>query len=205
LETISGKLISQIRGGSEDAFNRLFQLVSTRLLAYIWGKLHFDGELRTQVDAEDIFQTTCMLAFKNFDRFEYRRPGDFSRWTFTIARNEILSLRRQLGARQRNLGRKRSLQEPLRRSRDSAHDLGDFVPARLITASQHLILRERYEETTRALRKLTPEQMTVVLGRLYEEKTPAEIASEMGKSRGAVSELFRRAIEKMRAISPGDS
>jgi RNA polymerase sigma factor (sigma-70 family) len=200
VETLSGRLISQIRAGSEEAFNRLFQSVSTRLLAYVWGRIHSQPFLRNRIDSEDVFQTTCLLAFKGFDRFEYRRPGDFSRWTFTIARNEITNLHRQLSARHRNLGGERSLQEPIHRSATSAHDLGDYVPSKLVTASQHLVLREQYEATIDAMRKLTPDQMTVILGRLYEEKSLGEIAEETGKTKGAVSELFRRALDRMRSM-----
>jgi len=199
--SIAGELISRIRAGDEEAFNRLFQIVSTRLLIYIATRIRLRPALRSRIDPEDVFQTTCLLAFRNFHRFEYRRPGDFSRWTTTIARNEIASLARQIAARRRALGPERSLQEPIRRSEESQHDLGDFLPSKLVTASQHLIVKERYEAVVASMRRLTPEQAEVVLGRIYEGKSPSEIAGAMGKSDGAVSELFRRALEKMRAAT----
>ena len=57
----------------------------------------------------------------------------------------------------------------------------------------------------KALGGLPEEQRRVVLARVYDDKTFAEIAGEFGLPLGTVLTRMRRALEKLRrTMSPGD-
>lgn len=60
-----------------------------------------------------------------------------------------------------------------------------------------LLRREQIERVKHGLEKLPAEQRTVVRLRIYEEKTFAEIASELGIPLGTVVTRMRTALEKL--------
>jgi RNA polymerase sigma factor (sigma-70 family) len=109
-------------------------------------------------------------------------------WLFRVAFHEALAARRRASSRDegyRRLARLRPRPDPE-------------------SPEEPLIRRETVALVREALGKLPEEQRRVVLARVYEDKTFAEIAGEAGLPIGTVLTRMRRALEKLRkTMRPG--
>jgi RNA polymerase sigma factor (sigma-70 family) len=143
------------------------------------------GVVRDPDLADDVMQATFLKALEHGHeaRVETSRG-----WLFRVAFHEALASRRRASSREdgnRRLARLRP------RPDDPAPD------APLIRSETVALVRE-------ALGKLPEEQRKVVLARVYEDKTFAEIAGETGLPLGTVLTRMRRGLEKMRkTLRPG--
>ena len=142
------------------------------------------GVVRDPGLADDVMQATFVKAVEHGHeaRVETSRG-----WLFRVAFHEALASRRRQAARDK--GHRR---------------LADFRARRDAGPDEPLIRGEAVEAVREALRQLSEEQRRVVLARVYEEKTFAEIAGEFGLPLGTVLTRMRRALEKMRrTMRPG--
>ncbi|MFV0443733.1 MAG: RNA polymerase sigma factor [Planctomycetaceae bacterium] len=149
---------------------------SEALLAFAWGLLR-DWEL-----AREVVQVTFGKALE----YAGEVPPDARRkWLFKVARNEALALRRRNGVArkvQERLGAERRLSQFESRQSD-------------IGAS--LLQREDVERVRKALESLPDAQREVVVQRIYEDKTFAEIAADSGLPLGTVLTRMRLALAKL--------
>ncbi len=143
------------------------------------------GVVRDPDLADDVMQATFLKALEHGHevRIETSRG-----WLFRVAFHEALASRRRTSTRDE--GNRR-----LARLRPRPDDAPPDDP--LIRVETVALVRE-------ALGKLPEEQRRVVLARVYEDKTFAEIAGETGLPLGTVLTRMRRALEKMRkTLKPG--
>src|SRR5260221_130914 len=61
-----------------------------------------------------------------------------------------------------------------------------------------LMQRDNVQHVRDALKRLTPEQRTIVQKKIYEEKTFADIAAELGIPLGTVLTRMRKALQILR-------
>ena len=142
------------------------------------------GVVRDPELADDIMQATFVKAVEHGHeaRVETSRG-----WLFRVAFHEALASRRRQAARDK--GHRR---------------LAGFRPTPDAHPDDALIRSETVEAVRRALGELPEEQRRVVLARVYEDKTFAEIAGEFHLPLGTVLTRMRRALEKMRrTMRPG--
>jgi RNA polymerase sigma factor (sigma-70 family) len=137
------------------------------------------GVVRDPDLADDVMQATFLKALEHGHeaRVETSRG-----WLFRVAFHEALASRRRSIARDEGTRRLARLRP--RPGIDAPDDP-------LIRSEAVALVRE-------ALGKLPEEQRRVVLARVYEDKTFAEIAGESGLPIGTVLTRMRRALEKMR-------
>ena len=137
------------------------------------------GVIRDPDLADDVMQATFLKALEHGHeaRIETSRG-----WLFRVAFHEALACRRR--ASTRDQGNRRLAR--LRPRPDEA------------TPDDPLIRVETVALVREALGKLPEEQRRVVLARVYEDKTFAEIAEQSGLPLGTVLTRMRRALEKMR-------
>ena len=76
--------------GDEEAFGRLWRDLQPRLLRYFM--------VAAPAAAEDLASETWLAAVRGLDRFRGNEPA-FRAWMFTIARHELLDLRRRAARR----------------------------------------------------------------------------------------------------------
>jgi RNA polymerase sigma-70 factor (ECF subfamily) len=142
------------------------------------------GVVRDPVLADDVMQATFVKAVEHGHeaRVETSRG-----WLFRVAFHEALASRRRTA------------------TRDKGHRrLAGFRIHRDAGPDEPLIRNETVEAVREALKQLPQDQRRVVLARIYEEKTFAEIAGEFGLPLGTVLTRMRRAMEKMRrTLRPG--
>lgn len=165
-------LAARAGAGDQAAFGDIYTLLADDLYRYIRGQCHNDTV------AEDVLSNVFLKAWRSARSYR-SGSGQFRRWIFTIARNE---LRNHWRESQRAL---EILEHDLIQE-DATHIAAEEEDARRLVA--------------RALAVLTAEQREVVVLRYFDNKTHEQIAAIMGKREGAVRALLLRALRKMRKV-----
>ena len=131
-------------------------------------------------EAEDIAGEVFLKALESLK--SYREQGvPMQGWLFRIAHNLTVDYLRKMGKRRT---------VPV----DSVVLQGDDNPAK--TAEERI----EFERVAEAMKQLTTEQREVVNLRFFGGLTSKEAGGLLGKSDGAVREMQRAAIEKLRGI-----
>jgi len=131
-------------------------------------------------EAEDIAGEVFLKALQSLK--SYREQGvPMQGWLFRIAHNLTVDYLRKMNKRRT---------VPI----DSVVLQGNDNPAN--TAEKNI----EFERVTKAMKKLTTEQREVIKLRFFGGLTSKEVGGVLGKSDGAVREMQRAAIEKLRGI-----
>jgi len=131
-------------------------------------------------EAEDIAGEVFLKALQSLK--SYREQGvPMQGWLFRIAHNLTVDYLRKMNKRRT---------VPI----DSVVLQGNDNPAN--TAEKNI----EFERVTKAMKKLTTEQREVINLRFFGGLTSKEVGGVLGKSDGAVREMQRAAIEKLRGI-----
>jgi RNA polymerase sigma-70 factor, ECF subfamily len=165
-------LVQQAQQGDQAAFAEIYTRHHGAIYAYLYCRVH---DVHT---AEDLAGEVFLRLVEKIDAFTYRgRP--ILAWLYTIARNLLIDYRRQ----QAKAGTV-PLEERLA--------VGDASPTAAAerNLSQDCLLR--------SLQHLTEEQQRVILHKLLEDRSTAEVAALLGKSEGAVKALQHRALAALR-------
>jgi RNA polymerase sigma factor (sigma-70 family) len=143
------------------------------------------GVVRDPEVADDVMQATFV---KVLERGHEARLETLRGWLFRVAFHEALATRRRSITHEKGLRR-----------------LASFGHKGQPGPDDPIVRNETVEAIRKALGELPEEQKRVVLARVYEEKTFAQIAGEFGLPLGTVLTRMRRALEKMRrTMRPGD-
>src|SRR5207244_4214385 len=140
--------------------------------------------VRDRDEAEDLTSEVFHDALASIGRFEWRGVP-FAAWLFRIAANAIVD-RSKRAAQERNL------------TRGDAYDDPPEAGFEEIDARAHLF---------RLVDRLPADQRRVIVMRFAEEKTIREIATDLGRSEGAVKQLQFRGLQTLKAkldATPGD-
>lgn len=165
-------LVVAARAGGGWAFARIWEELAGSVAGYL--------RARGVDDVEDVTSEVFLAAFAGIQRFE----GDgarFRSWLFTIAHHRgVDGVRGQIKAG----GSEPYLEELDRRTVPSAEE----------TSLEHL----ESDSVRAALAALTPEQRDVVLLRFVADLSLEEVAAITGRNTGAVKQLQRRGIHRLR-------
>jgi RNA polymerase sigma-70 factor (ECF subfamily) len=133
--------------------------------------------------ANDVLQATFAKAVEHGHT---ARSESLKGWLFRVAYHEALTARRRRDSREQG-NRKLAA-------------LGTQASER---PDERLIRGESVEAVRQALNLLPPEQRRVVLARIYEDKTFAEIATDAGLPLGTILTRMRLALGKLkRSLGP---
>lgn len=142
------------------------------------------GILRREELVEEVFQRTVLKAIQAVDSVALKNVRG---WLFRIALNEA--------------------RQVLRQSRRQAVWGGEVQEAGVIygrkdrPAEQGLLNVEAADTVRNVIRDLSPESREVLVKRLFEEKSFAEIAAELNAPMGSVLTWMRRGLMKLREDS----
>jgi RNA polymerase sigma-70 factor (ECF subfamily) len=187
------ELIRLARGGRSDGLERLLGLYRNYLVVLARGGL--DGALRAKLDASDIAQDALLSAFSDFAQFRGTTEAELVAWLRKILANRLaMSVRRFRGTAARDIGRERAIVGALDRSSAA---LGNLIPARESTPSQHARKRERGVILADALASLEPDYRDVVTLRMFRHLNWEQVASRMNRSPDAARMLWARALRKL--------
>jgi len=155
-------------------FAELYELNFERVYAYAVRRV---GD---RAEAEDVTAEVFHQALANLKRFEWRGIP-FAAWLFRIAANLISDRRHHAG---------REVAD------ESQIESAQVSPAEIEEV-------ERRATLFRLVSTLPEEQRRVVALRFVEQKSIKEVASEVGKSEGAVKQLQFRALSNLKARLEG--
>lgn len=153
------------------------------------------GMLVRQLDtSSDILQSVCREILAHRDRFRHGSEEGVRRWMYATALRKVISRQRYHQAGKRHHGRAQAL--PTGSSLGSSAEILSCY-ASLVTPSRVAEAREELERIEHAFDQLTSEQRTVLLLAGIVGLSHEQIATELGKSEGAVHKLVARARAKL--------
>lgn len=171
--------VGRAQAGDEAAFTELMGRYKGPILNFVF---RLTGDAAA---AEDIALDTFVRAYRNLDRFSFRKPGDrFSTWLFQLARNAAIDALRQ---------RQRRPTQTL-----EAAPARELEEPRADPAAQ-ADLKEREALVMAALAELPDDQRTVLVLSVYDDLSYAEIAAVMETTVKSVEARLYRARQSLRA------
>ena len=193
------ELLTQARGGSEQALGRLLESYSTYLT--LLARVQIGRRIQGKVDAGDVVQETFLEAHRQIGNFRGTTEAELVAWLRKILAGQLaLTFRRFLGTKGRDVNLERDLGAQLDQS-SQAMD-GGFVAA-TSTPSQHVSKREQAVLLAEALDKLPPDYREVIILRHLEAMPFADVATRMGRSEDSVQKLWVRALTSLRKSMGG--
>jgi RNA polymerase sigma-70 factor (ECF subfamily) len=158
----------------ETQLSGLYEEYYDKIARYVYVHIGYKEE------AEDIAGEVFLKALESLK--SYREQGvPMQGWLFRIAHNLTVDYLRKMNKRRT---------VPI----DSVVLQGNDNPAN--TAEKNI----EFERVTEAMKKLTTEQREVINLRFFGGLTSKEVGGVLGKSDGAVREMQRAAVEKLRGI-----
>ncbi len=181
------------RAGDDAARNRLF--AACRSYVMLAARVHLQRRLRRKVDPSDLVQQSMLEAHRGFDGFTGDTPGEWLGWLKRIVVHNAADVAdHYLGTQQRDVAREHSWggtdshsAPPPAAGVDPSPSPSQLVAGR----EEALVLAERIEG-------LPEDYRTVIVLRNLERLPFEEIATRMGRSRGACQMLWQRALERLR-------
>ncbi|MCP3915333.1 MAG: sigma-70 family RNA polymerase sigma factor [bacterium] len=147
------------------------------------------GLERHRAPVAEVRRGACREVLTHADRFQHPSEGAFRRWLFTTALRKLSNRRDHLLAERRDVGRNVHGQEAE----------GSLLQAyaRIATPSQHASVREQLERVETAMQALSDDERSVVVLARIVGLSQAEIAEELGVTKGAVRMRLHRALAKL--------
>jgi RNA polymerase sigma factor (sigma-70 family) len=186
--------------GDRDALTDLMGRFGPQVRRSLMGQA--PPELQASLDLDDVMQVTYLEAFLRIARFEARGEGAFVAWLTRIAQNNLYDALKEL--------RRAKRPPPERRAGgvngfESSFALLERAGCVTSTPSRGAAAREVHESVLRAVSRLPHDYQRVV--RLYDIDGRAVelVASELGRSVGAVYMLRARALDRLRELLGAES
>lgn len=168
------ELVLQATGHNHAAFVQLYDQYVDKIHRYIYYRVSNPS------DAEDLTSQVFLKAWQAIGNYEWTdRP--FAAWLYRIAHNLIV--------------------DHFRMRRDAV-SLEDIIALEEPGPSPQEMVESRVsaESLRHALRRLTTDQQQVIILRLLEGYSTAEVASILGKQEGAVRTLQHRAMIALKQV-----
>ena len=195
---VSG-LIEAARDGDGIATNRLLGLYRN-YLRYL-ARAGLDPGLAVKADPSDLVQDTLIAAFQGFADFRGGTEVELLAWLRQILARELLNIvRRYRTTAKRSIARERSIEEVLH---DSSVALASLLQDGSSSPSKMAQQRERSVILADALAHLPADYEEVVRLRNLEQLNWEQTAERMGRSAGAVRQLWGRAIQRLAPLLEG--
>lgn len=170
--------IAACKAGDLSAFDVLYTTHIDAIYRYLYRRtLH-------RMTAEDLASTAFLKALEKIDAFDPTK-GHFGGWVMTIAKNVLTDHYRAL------------------RPSTDIEDVWDLQSDDDVV--QSLDDRESHKELREALKQLPKDKREIVLLRIWEDLSYAEIAALTGKSEGNCKVIFSRAMKDLRTLLPASS
>lgn len=185
---------------SPDLRNRLEQY---RPYLAVIARARLGTTLREKIDADDLVQETFAAAVAALGDFRGTTEAEFAGWLRQILVSRLL---RQLERNHGSAGRDASRECPeTSRAADDSSPAGlDALAGDLTTPSRAAQRRECAVLVAAALDRLPPEYRDVLVYRSLEGQSFPVVAERMGRSVGAVTMLWARAVRRFREVYPGE-
>ncbi|MCA9139378.1 MAG: sigma-70 family RNA polymerase sigma factor [Planctomycetales bacterium] len=150
---------------------------------------------QAKIGASDMVQQAMMQAVQGFDGFRGSTEGELLAWLRQILAHHLCHLDRDLHRDKRDIRREQSMEQKLAAS---SMRLEGLLAGSDPTPSQHIALGESVIQISQAIARLPESQADAVRLHYLEGMKLSEVASELGKSTGAVAGLLHRGMKELR-------
>jgi len=168
-------LVQRFQGGDKAAFAELYDFFLRPIYNFIYYKTHH------KETAEDLTSLTFTKALDKILSFDSTK-GPFSAWLYQIARNIVIDHYRT------------------NRSHSDIEDVWDLNDGSDVI--RDIDARNQLEKVKKYLQELTSEQRDIVIMRVWQDMSYAEIAASLGKSEASCKMAYSRAIHRLREKMP---
>ena len=187
--------LSAARDGSTTAVGAVLDSVRPYLMRVARGELPAD--LAAKGGASDLVQETFLEAVRHFGRFRGTTDAEFRAWLRCLLRHHASRVRRLYRvARKRQVGREVRLVD--------VPAAGADVPTSHTSPSGRAVAAEQVELLARAVGRLPADYQTVLRLRYTEGRPFDDVAAVMGRSVNAVTLVWFRAVQRLRAEIGGE-
>lgn len=173
------------------------ELEGFRAYLALLARLQLDARLQGKVDLSGVVQQTLLEAHQVLDRSTSRDITLKAAWLRQILANNLRDEVRKLGAAARDIGRERSLEAALD---TSSSRLEGFLAANQSSPSEQAMRQERMVALATALTCLSDDQRLAVELHHLKGCPLADVAWQLGKSKGAVAALLFRGLRRLRSL-----
>ncbi len=167
--------VAACKSGDLSAFDVLYTTHIDPIYRYLYRRT------LNRMTAEDLASTTFLKALEKIESYDERK-GRFGAWVMTIAKNVLTDHFRSL------------------RPNVDIEDVWDLSSDDDVELD--LDQRESHKEMRAALATLPADKREIVLLRVWEDLSYAEIAAITGKTEGNAKVIFSRAIKDLRSTVP---
>jgi RNA polymerase sigma-70 factor (ECF subfamily) len=164
-----------------------------RLLA----RLQVDARFQGKVDLSGVVQQTLLEAHQAVEKLRLLDDSSLTAWLRRALANNLTDEIRRLGRVSRNVRLEQSLEAALE---SSSSRLESWLAADQASPGEQALRNEQLLRLADALTRLPEEQRLAVERHHLQGRPLAEIAEELGRSRGAVGALLLRAMKKLRRL-----
>lgn len=168
-------LLARCRQNDPDALGELYDAYAARIYAFIYYKVHH------RETAQDLLADTWLKVIQKIGSFDAGK-GTFSGWLHVIARRTVIDHYRRL--------------RPTDSLEDSWGLSGGPDPARDAEFAM------KVADVREHLAALSPAEREVVIMRVWQEMSYAEIADALGRSEDACKVSFSRSVKRLRETMP---
>lgn len=183
-------LIERAGEGDQEAIGELYRLYEKRLVGVAHARL--GRTLHSLTESADLVQSVWTDLLDDLDEFEYRGPDSFFAWLRTCLLRKIDSKRRHFGTQKRDSKRVGNLADAAALAgKDS-----DPTPSRVVMEG------EERELLMGVLDRFPAPQREVLVLRLRDELSFAEIGARLGRSPDAVKKTYQRGLERLIDLLP---
>jgi RNA polymerase sigma-70 factor (ECF subfamily) len=158
------------------AFGILYESYVNKIYNYIYYRVG------NQHDAEDLTARTFYRALDHINRY-VNRGAPFSAWLYRIAHNLVANWHRDQS--RRKIISLEDIKLRVQR-RDGPHQMAEQ--------------KEEKDELLVAIRRLPPDRQQLLILKLVEGMSNAEIGEVMGRSEGAIKSLYHRTLLSLREM-----
>jgi RNA polymerase sigma-70 factor (ECF subfamily) len=183
-------LVTQALSGEPPAVQSLLIRHLPKLEAYV--RLKAGAAVRSRESLSDVVQSVCVEVLRDAGTFEYRGEPEFTHWLCRQALHKIINKQQFHTAAKRDLNREIT-------PRDDQHSYLDCYRT-VITPSQVAVGREHWEAFEAAFDQLPDDYREAVTLRRVVGLSYADIATQTGRSEGAVRNLVYRGIARLSTL-----
>jgi RNA polymerase sigma-70 factor (ECF subfamily) len=161
--------------------------------------VHLDPRLRAKIDLSGVIQQSLLEAYQKRDQLRIDHPAQELAWLRRILANTLADEVRKLATDKRDLARERSLEAQLEHT--SARVEG-WLAADQSSPSEQADRNEQALKLLEALAELPEAQREALVLQHWHNWSMDEIASHLGRTRGAVAGLIKRGLQRLRERLP---
>jgi RNA polymerase sigma-70 factor (ECF subfamily) len=197
------RLLAQARLGDGDSLGALLELYRNYL--HLMARTQIDLHLQGRASPSDVVQEAFVQACANFGQFRGGSEGELLAWLRRILLNTLAKLvEKQMKARKRDVRREMSLERLVRELDESSAAFEAALVCPQSSPSQQAERREQAALVADQLAQLPAHYREVIVLRNLEGLPFEEVARRMKRTAGGVRILWLRALDRLRAMQPGE-